>query len=542
MSTLTVTRTIAVVGAECAGKSSLVATMTGRTPRVENWSGSSVAVEVTRQGGDWWVDTPGILAVADTDATRRALAALDGSDVVVLVVAAPFLDDDLPDLLPVVAGHRGVLVVTHGDRVGSVDPVALRALERTAGVPVVVVDARDGTAETTLRVDDAVARAGRFTASAFLPMAGWALQPPDSLLERPRWGPLLALVVMFAPLGAAVAAANLVAGRLDPLITDALAPLVAATEGGPPMLQAVLAGDYGLLTMGPLLVVWALPTVLLVAALLAVLKTSGVVDRLASALDPVVAGVGLHGRDLVRVVMGFGCNVPAVVATRSCSACTRDTAMAVIAFGAACSYQLSAAMAVFAAAGRWWLVWPYMGVLAVATLVHARWLSRRARAAGTAIAWPSRRAFLVLPRPRDVWRETRVVLDEFLRKALPVFVAVAVAAALVDHAGWVHRATATVEPLLAAVRLPADTAGPLVLSAIRKDGVLLLEASAASLSAGQLLTAMFVAGSLVPCLVTAATVARERGMRHAGRLVVQQAAVASSVAVGVAWAAAATGW
>lgn len=59
-------------------------------------------------------------------------------------------------------------------------------------------------------------------------------------------------------------------------------------------------------------------------------------------LHPLLRPFGLSGRDLVRVMMGFGCNVPAVISTRSCSGCTRQTCISAIAFGSACSYQIAA--------------------------------------------------------------------------------------------------------------------------------------------------------------------------------------------------------
>lgn len=73
------------------------------------------------------------------------------------------------------------------------------------------------------------------------------------------------------------------------------------------------------------------------------------------------------------------------------------------------------------------------------------------------------------------------------------------------------------EPAMAVVRLPLDAAPPLVLAAIRKDGVLLLDGVAPMLTSGQLLTAVFLAVTLLPCLVTALTIARERGVGIAGR-------------------------
>jgi len=77
--------------------------------------------------------------------------------------------------------------------------------------------------------------------------------------------------------------------------------------------------------MGPLLFVWTVPTVILYALLLGAYKASGLLERLTIALHPLLRPFGLSGRDLVRVMMGFGCNVPAVISTRSCSGCTRQT-------------------------------------------------------------------------------------------------------------------------------------------------------------------------------------------------------------------------
>ena len=84
---------------------------------------------------------------------------------------------------------------------------------------------------------------------------------------------------------------------------------------------------------------------------------------------------------------------------------------------------------------------------------------------------------------------------------------------------------------------------PTVLAAVRKDGILLLaeEGTVASLSATQLLVATFLAGTVLPCLVTAITIGRELGLRFTGRLVVQQAAFAVTVTAAVGWVSAAFG-
>ncbi|MBU6427731.1 MAG: ferrous iron transport protein B [Cyanobacteria bacterium REEB65] len=49
----------------------------------------------------------------------------------------------------------------------------------------------------------------------------------------------------------------------------------------------------------------------------AVLEDSGYLARAAFLMDRFMAAIGLHGRSFLPLLMGFGCNVPAVMATRS---------------------------------------------------------------------------------------------------------------------------------------------------------------------------------------------------------------------------------
>jgi Fe2+ transport system protein B len=137
-------------------------------------------------------------------------------------------------------------------------------------------------------------------------------------------------------------------------------------------LKDVVIGKYGLITMGPLLFVWAVPTVLVYALVVGTYKASGILDRITVALHPAVRHIGITGRDLVRIVMGFGCNVPAVINSRCCSRATRDTTISAIAFGSACSYQFGATLAVFAAVARPYLVIPYLTYLVATTAIYMR--------------------------------------------------------------------------------------------------------------------------------------------------------------------------
>jgi len=338
-----------------------------------------------------------------------------------------------------VAGKQGIVVVTFIDRVVHVGVTErLEELSQHAGVSFVGVDARAVSAEQQERLRIALTEPAEFSKQAPTLTTGWRVEPPITLLDRPWIGPLLAISLLLGPATFAVWFANTVAQLLDPIIAGWLKPLVAAIQAWPAsfdLFKSMLAGQYGLVTMGPLLFVWAAPTIVLYAFLLAAYKASGLIDRLNIALHPLARPFGLSGRDIVRVVMGFGCNVPAVISTRSCSSCTRGSCISAIAFGSACSYQFPATLAVFAAVGRPWLVWPYLGYLLVTTLIYLRLTSPRDARSALNLLIVDRRHFLEWPRASSLWREARDTLRQFFFQALPIFFAITLIASVLGWSG-----------------------------------------------------------------------------------------------------------
>jgi ferrous iron transport protein B len=528
-------RRVVLCGTESAGKTTLAAALTGRPARdAANYRGSTVAVHRYLGGNLEVVDTPGIVRQSDSETTAMALAALEDDVAVVAVVQATRADDDLAMLLPLLAGRRGIVVLTHRDRLDQATlDAGVRRLKKLLGVPTVAVDAREVDAETVTDVEAAIDQATQLPGNA--PRLGWCIEPRPGPFERPRTGPVLAAAALFAPAVAAVTAANTAAGWTEPVVEAALAPLIAASARLPELPAELMAGDYGVTTMLPLLFVWALPTVVVYALLLGAMKASGLLDRLTAAVDPLLRPVGLAGRDAVRVLMGFGCNVPAVISTRSCSSCTRDTTIAAIAFGSACSYQLGATLAVFAAAGRPGLVVPFLAYLLVTTLLFTRLSSHpRARDPGNPLLL-ERRVFLQRPRLADVWREASVAIRQFLGTAVPVFLLLTLIAAILAWSGLLTWLADVLSPALALVRLPGEAALAVVLASIRKDGLLLLASDDLVLDGLRLLTAVYLAGVLLPCLVTAWTIARERSLQLTLHLLTRQITAALVFTAVLAW-------
>ncbi len=60
-----------------------------------------------------------------------------------------------------------------------------------------------------------------------------------------------------------------------------------------------------------------LPNILILYFFIALFETTGYMARAAFIMDKLMHKIGLHGRSFIPLMMGFGCNVPAIVATRT---------------------------------------------------------------------------------------------------------------------------------------------------------------------------------------------------------------------------------
>ncbi len=60
-----------------------------------------------------------------------------------------------------------------------------------------------------------------------------------------------------------------------------------------------------------------LPNILILYFFISIMEDSGYMSRAAFIVDKLMHKIGLHGKSFIPMVMGFGCNVPAIMATRT---------------------------------------------------------------------------------------------------------------------------------------------------------------------------------------------------------------------------------
>ncbi|MFH1031727.1 MAG: ferrous iron transport protein B [Chloroflexota bacterium] len=80
-----------------------------------------------------------------------------------------------------------------------------------------------------------------------------------------------------------------------------------------PLLSVLWNGIFGGLVAGVTLV---LPFVIPFYLLLAMMEDSGILTRVAFMMDSAMHQLGLHGKAIIPLILGYGCNVPAIYTTR----------------------------------------------------------------------------------------------------------------------------------------------------------------------------------------------------------------------------------
>ena len=354
--------------------------------------------------------------------------------------------------------------------------------------------------------------------------------------------PLFALLVLFLPAAFAVIYANRFADWFYDPLAGILDSTLSVINTWPSLLAALFGGNYGLLAMFPFLILYAMPTIIVFSVIIEIYKSSGLIDRISVVLQPWLRPIGLGSRDLVRVIMGFGCNVPAIVSSRTCHSCSRGACVSAISFGSACSYQLSSTLAVFAAVGMAGLGVAYVLVLAVTTLIYLRCTTPKALRLATNKLEELSSSSLSLPKWKSVWRETAGNFKQFVVMALPVFVVICFLAATLDWLSILNWSSSALAPVLALFNLPGDAASAIVLGAIRKDGIAvgLLNNGGEGLKVAletpaQVMTTVYLAGVLLPCLVTVFTIVREISWKFAAKLCTLQMIWAAGFGIILAW-------
>jgi ferrous iron transport protein B len=357
ISSLQETPVIAIAGNPNSGKTALFNAITGARQHVGNWPGVTVEKKegsVTRgQTSALIVDLPGTYSLGsralDETIARDFLTGRQ-PDVVINVVDATHLERNL--YLTIQLLETGVPLVValnmydEAQALGlDIDVEGLAQALGVAVIPTVAVRsqgidalldaafaiASDGPQQTAtlswrlvLEPDDLTTKR-RYDRAAQIARSVVAVTPgdtglsPSERIDKLVLNPWLAypifLGVVWAMFQFTFALSEPVAARLGSTVTALGTWIKHITAGGAPEVIVAFVVDGVLAGLGALLE-FAPPIFLLFLAI-SLLEDIGYMARAALISDRLMHTIGLHGKAFIPMILGFGCNVTGILATRS---------------------------------------------------------------------------------------------------------------------------------------------------------------------------------------------------------------------------------
>jgi ferrous iron transport protein B len=135
----------------------------------------------------------------------------------------------------------------------------------------------------------------------------------DQVLTHPLWGVLTLLAILGSVFWATYAVGGPIQIWLGDKVTELADLIRAGLESSPVWIVEALSG--GVLG-GVGMVITFLPILVIFYFFLGVLEETGYLARIAYLTDRWMHRMGLHGKSFLPLLLGFGCNVPAVFGTR----------------------------------------------------------------------------------------------------------------------------------------------------------------------------------------------------------------------------------
>lgn len=534
------------------GKSVFFSRLTGVHALSSNYPGTTVGFTegtmVYNNECARLIDVPGAYTLDPTNEAEEIAHRIlnEGADRVILVIDATALERNLvmamqvlEHRLPTVialnmvdeARHRGIII-------------DIKALERELGVPIVPTVAVTGQG-----ISDLIAKMSDASVSRFSPMdkeTRWRIigeiiskvqtvthrhhtfmDRIEDISVRPLAGGLLGLMILAVSFTAIrYVGEGIINYITDPIFEKLWLPVLEKlnTSFGGTYIGDILVGklingaidleqSLGVLSTGFYVEFgMVLPYIIAFYAVLSFLEDFGYLPRLAVIFDALLHRFGIHGYAIIPTLLGLGCNVPGILATRVLeSERERFIAATLISVGIPCvsiQAMLSATLGGFGlryVAAVYFIlfcVWLILG-----RIMH---LTLKGFSPELIVEIPPYR----LPSPK-AWRgKLWFRIKDFLLEATPLVLGGILLVNLLDTFGILSGAANLLSPVFEGLLgLPAAAAVPVVMGIFRKDiamGLLI----PLNLTAGQTLTAVVVLAMTFPCIATFVVLWKELGAKR----------------------------
>lgn len=542
---------ILLMGNPNVGKSVLFSRLTGVRVISSNYPGTTVNytkgfMKVSGKPAEV-IDVPGTYTLEPTcEAEEVAAEMMPSGDVIIDVVDATNLERNLyltlqllEQEIPVVVAlnlwddtkHRGI----------SIDIDKLRDI---LGVPVIPISARTGQGINELVKS--------------IPHAKHPQNLPSSLNERwatigtiidqvqhithrhhtwyehledasvkPRYGGFIAAAVLAVSFFfIRFIGETLINYIFDPIFNNVWSPLLmklSVVMGGSGFLHDIIVGkliegkihfveSFGLLSSG-LYVPFAmvLPYIFAFYFILGLLEDIGYLPRLAILLDTTMHRLGLHGYAIVPTLLGFGCNVPAVLSTRVLeSRRERFIAATLVCIAIPCATAQAMIFGLVGKFGGHYVLIVYITLFCV-WIILGSILNRLLKGLSPEllIEIPPYR----FPPWHSVFQKLGMRIRHFLIEAVPIILTAVLVINILFVFGVFEAVARFTAPVITGILgLPKEAITGIVIGFIRKDAALgmlgLLPLTAKQMVIGSVVLTMFF-----PCIATFVVLLKELGLK-----------------------------
>ncbi len=278
----------------------------------------------------------------------------------------------------------------------------------------------------------------------------------------------------------------------------------------------LFVGQYGIITLGiRYAVAIILPIVATFFIAFSVIEDTGYLPRLAMLIDRVFKKIGLNGRAVIPMVLGFGCDTMATMVTRTLES-KRERVLATLLLSLAipCSAQLGVILALLA--GNPKALWIWILVMALNFLLVG-FLAAKVMPGQKPIFYMEVPP-LRLPRWKNVLTKTYTRVEWYFKEILPLFIYASIFIWLGQLTGLFDRIVRALEPAVRAIGLPKEAAVAFLFGFFRRDygAAGLYDLKKSGLLHGVPLVVSVVAMALfIPCIAQFSMTVKERGWKMA---------------------------
>ncbi|MGZ5514697.1 MAG: ferrous iron transport protein B [Candidatus Aminicenantales bacterium] len=266
-----------------------------------------------------------------------------------------------------------------------------------------------------------------------------------------------------------------------------------------------------------------LPYFLPLLFLMSALEDFGYLARAGFLLDAFMHRIGLHGKSISPFILGFGCNVPAIVATRILES-RRDrvlTALLIPFIPCSARTTIVLALVAFYLGPLWAMVFYAANILVVALVGWGLSRFMKEPSPGLILEIPSLKA----PRLSSIGRKTWLHVRSFIRFAWPLLIAGSLVLSLLSYFRadrWINDVLAPL--VVKGLGLPHELGVTLVFGFLRKELSLIMMLQALGVDYQHLMTVIsreqivvftvFIS-FFIPCLSTLVMLWKEIGKKWA---------------------------